>query len=98
MALEPDITVYRDGKLVLLCDAKYKAPSASDHYQMHAYLNGFGMDSGLLLCPGFDSTSVQKLEYMTPDRKVVREVYLPMANLNFTEEYLGSLVREFALH
>jgi 5-methylcytosine-specific restriction endonuclease McrBC regulatory subunit McrC len=32
--LEPDIVISRDGRTLLIADAKYKLPTAADHYQM----------------------------------------------------------------
>lgn len=94
--LEPDIVVSRDASVLLILDAKYKKPSADDHYQMLAYLSAFGIARGVFLAPSFSSNEVEVVEYTTPDRYVVREVYLPMSDLAATEEFLAEVVQKFA--
>jgi 5-methylcytosine-specific restriction endonuclease McrBC regulatory subunit McrC len=91
-SLEPDIVVYKANKLVLICDAKYKAPSAADHYQMQTYLRRFGLRTGILLCPNFEGPKVEERVFEAPDGTIVREIYLPMGDLDITEEFLGTLV------
>jgi 5-methylcytosine-specific restriction enzyme subunit McrC len=93
--VKPDIVVSRDGHTLLIADAKYKQPTASDHYQMNAYLAVNGVKRGLLLSPLSDGDHVLIREYSTPAKIVVREAYLPMSNLNATEEFLASLIERF---
>jgi hypothetical protein len=94
--LEPDIVVSRNGKTLLIADAKYKVPTSGDHYQMHTYLNINGVDRGLLLSPRYDGDEVVVREYATANKVVVREVYLPMRNLALTEEFLVTVIEQFA--
>ncbi|MDO6456288.1 hypothetical protein Q4494_04295 [Celeribacter halophilus] len=94
-SLEPDITVYKDEQIVLLCDAKYKEPTSSDHYQMHAYMRRFGVASGILLCPNFHEDSVTERVFVTPEKQVLREIHLPLTNLRVTEAALASLVHDY---
>lgn len=94
--LIPDIVIQKENQLVLICDAKYKKPDASDHYQMMTYLSSNGLKSGILLSPSFNSNELSIREYATTNNYIVREVYLPMTNLSITEEFLGSIVENFA--
>lgn len=90
--LQPDITISRDGRMLLIADAKYKQPTAGDHYQMHTYLAVNGIKRGLLLAPLYDGNKVVVREYSTTNKTVVREVYLPMGDLMLTEEFLGTVI------
>lgn len=95
-SLEPDIVVYKSNKLVLMCDAKYKVPTAADHYQMQTYLKRFGLRTGILLCPNFEGERVEERVFQTPDDTSIREVYLPMEDLDITEDFLGTLVEKYS--
>lgn len=95
-ALHPDIVISRDGRTLLIADAKYKVPTASDHYQMHTYLNANNIKTGLLLAPNFESKEVIIREFSTVEKVVVKEVYLPMDDLGITENFLGSLSNYFS--
>lgn len=94
--LIPDIVIARNNRTLLIADAKYKVPTAGDHYQMYAYLAVNGVKRGLLLSPLFDGNEVIVREYATSNKVVVRETYLPMINLEATEEFLGTLIERFA--
>lgn len=93
--IEPDIVISRDGKCVLIADAKYKRPSSSDHYQMNSYLTVTEATSGILLAPLYSGSEVILSEYATRHGAVIREAYLPMDNLIATEAFLNSLVERF---
>lgn len=95
--IDPDIVISRDGKILLIADAKYKIPTADDHYQMISYLQVKGVRSGLLLAPLYDGQDVRVREYATTNRTFVREVYLPMKNLPETEAFLGTVIGRFSL-
>jgi len=93
----PDIVVEKDDKIVLIADAKYKAPSATDHYQLVTYMMSYNATRGLLLSPSIDGSTLEVREYQvaaTPN-KVVYEVYLPIRDLNLTETYLRKVVEHF---
>jgi 5-methylcytosine-specific restriction enzyme subunit McrC len=94
--IEPDIVVQRDGRVVLIADAKYKTPTSSDHYQMNAYLGALGISSGVLLCPSMTIGGVQVKDYSTGRGRFVHEAFLPMNNPVSTEEFLAALVERFA--
>jgi len=94
--LQPDITISRSGRTLLIADAKYKRPTASDHYQMHTYLARNGVTRGLLLAPLYEGNEVVVREYSTTDKTVVREAYLPMGDLNVTEAFLGTVIELFS--
>jgi hypothetical protein len=93
--LEPDINISKDGRTLLIADAKYKQPTSGDHYQMHTYLAVNGIKCGIILAPLYEGNEVVVREYSTSDRTIVREVYLPMGDLNTTEEFLGKIVELF---
>jgi 5-methylcytosine-specific restriction endonuclease McrBC regulatory subunit McrC len=93
--LIPDIVVDRNQRTVLIADAKYKVPTASDHYQMATYLAAKHVSSGLLLSPRFDDGEIEIREYATATRVAVREVFLPMNDLEATEKFLGTIVERF---
>lgn len=94
--IDPDIVVSREGKTVLIADAKYKRPTSSDHYQMNSYLSTFGISSGVLLAPLYQGSEVVTKDYATGRGAFVREVYLPMDDLRATEAFLGTLVERYS--
>lgn len=96
--LVPDIVIEKENQIVLIADAKYKVPVASDHYQLITYLAAYQAKRGLLLAPAFGGTSLDIREYevATHPRAVVREIYLPMQDLNVTEMCLREVVERFA--
>lgn len=94
--LEPDISISRDGRTQSIADAKYKQPTSGDHYQMHTYLAVNGIKRGLILAPLYDGSDVVVCEYSTTDKMVIREIYLPMNDLNLTEKFLGTLVEKYS--
>lgn len=55
LEMRPDVTVRRDGRPVLVVDAKWKrpagAPEAADLYQMLAYCTGLGAGRAVLVYP-----------------------------------------------
>lgn len=91
--LQPDITISKDGRTLLIADAKYKQPTAGDHYQMHTYLAVNRIKRGLLLAPLYEGNEVVLREYSTTDKTVVIEVYLPMNNLPLTEDFLRTVLQ-----
>lgn len=95
-SLEPDILIEKNGKVVLVADAKYKSPTGPDHYQMYVYLKRYSAKCGVLICPNFDSSEVRVREYLTPDKLVIRELHVPMDDLDRTEATLASLVRDYS--
>lgn len=95
-SLEPDILIEKRGKVALVADAKYKSPTGPDHYQMYVYLKRYSATCGVLICPNFDSSDVRVREYLTPDKLVIRELHVPMDDLDRTEATLGSLVRDYS--
>jgi 5-methylcytosine-specific restriction endonuclease McrBC regulatory subunit McrC len=90
--LQPDITISKDSRTLLIADAKYKQPTSGDHYQMHTYLAVNGIKRGVILAPLYEGTEVVVREYSTSDKTLVREIYLPMGDLNLTEQFLGTLI------
>lgn len=94
--LLPDIVISKNSAICLIADAKYKKPTASDHYQMSAYLAAHDLKRGILIAPLFSGRSVNVREYSTPNKLVVRELFLPMSDLDATEEALSSLVETFS--
>jgi 5-methylcytosine-specific restriction endonuclease McrBC regulatory subunit McrC len=94
--LIPDVVIRRDNKILLIADAKYKKPTAADHYQMAAYLAAHGVSRGLLLAPLFSGDDLVIKEYATDGKIIVREVYLPMHNLPAVEETLSSILEVFS--
>lgn len=94
--IKPDIVVQRDGRVVLIADAKYKVPTSGDHYQMNAYLGALGTPSGVLLSPSMVMGNVQVKDYSTGRGCHVHEAFLPMNNLETTEAFLAAIVERFA--
>lgn len=90
--ISPDLVISKSGSIKLIADAKYKSPSANDHYQMVAYLQTKGVKSGVLIAPLLNGTEPVIKEYLTPTGLKVRELYLPMANLPLVEDLLGQVV------
>lgn len=91
-SLIPDVLVAKNNDIVLLADAKYKNPTANDHYQMAAYLMGYGKKQGILLAPSFTSDSVTVREYVTPNKVIVREIYIPLHAIEVADEMLSKIV------
>ncbi|EMK3671713.1 hypothetical protein V8132_001938 [Vibrio parahaemolyticus] len=96
-SLEPDVLIERDSKVILIADAKYKIPDSKDHYQMASYLTSFGVQEGVLLAPNMTEDTIKIKEYLTESNQIIREVYLPMANLSETENFLSKLLATFDL-
>jgi len=94
--LQPDIVISKDGRTLIIADAKYKQPTAGDHYQMYVYLTASGIRNGLLLAPAFDAEEVIVKEYCTADKVIIREVFLPMSNLAATEDFIRTAIERFA--
>ena len=87
-ALEPDVLISRGGTAKLIVDAKYKTPSAADHYQMQAYLNAYGLKNGVLGAPSSDGSEPRSYERMTPHGLIVHELEISLEDLEATEAYL----------
>jgi len=94
--LNPDIVISKGGKTLLIVDAKYKKPTAGDHYQINTYLSVNQVKRGILLAPRFEGNDILIREYCTHEKNVIREVYLPMNSLDITESFLDSVVEKFA--
>lgn len=95
--LIPDVIMKKENKPLLIIDAKYKKPDASDHYQMLIYLNSYNLKYGFLIAPNYIGTEIEVKDFLTFDKRVVREIYLPMQNLPLVEETLSSLIRTYSL-
>lgn len=94
--VDPDIVIQREGKTVLIADAKYKIPTSADHYQMNAYLSVFGTNKGVLLSPAMRSGQIIAKAYSTGRGCFVHEAFLPMDNHTATEEFLSTIVERFS--
>lgn len=94
--LIPDIVISRDDEVILIADAKYKKPTGADHYQMASYLTAHKLKRGVLLAPLTEGRRPIVKEYSTADKTIVREIYLPMVDLEATEETLTSLVANYS--
>lgn len=76
--MRPDLTVYREGRPMLVVDAKWKrpagAPSPTDLYQMLAYCTALGVGRAVLVYPGRrDGVQVYPLHH-APIRVEMRTV------------------------
>lgn len=91
-SLQPDIVVSRGEARVLLADAKYKDPTAADHYQMHAYLEHFGVPSGVLLTPADSHSETEPIVRRTKTGRRVVEIGLPLYQLDAAEDRLSRLL------
>lgn len=91
--LEPDLLVSRNGLPLFIADAKYKIPSAADHYQLAVYMHEFDLQTGFLIAPDFDISESRHVEFVRTDRRVVNEIYLPMNDLMAAEHMLKSLIK-----
>lgn len=94
--LQPDMVISKDNQIILIADAKYKKPTAGDHYQMHTYLAVNGVKRGMLISPLFAGNDLEIKEYSTANKMIIREVYLPMSDLAATEEFLGTVIERFS--
>ena len=64
---------------------------------MLAYLATYQFNKGLLIAPLFSGDEPIVKEYVTPKKTSVKEIYLPMNDLNLTESLLSSLLEQFVL-
>lgn len=74
LKIKPDYVLYRDDKIFLTADAKYKNPYTSleghlvinrnDIYQIFAYMKSYGTNKGLLLYPLFKQFDQQENEQL----------------------------------
>lgn len=90
--LMPDVYIEKSGTPLLIIDAKYKKPSASDHYQLIVYLAEHRVNKGVLISPNFHSDEVEIINYKSESGFLVKEIYLPMSNLKRSEEFLTNLI------
>ena len=90
--INPDVVVSRRDTTHLILDAKYKTPTASDHYQALAYLRVFGCDTAYLICPASSSAELSTREFVTPDNLRVVEARLPMHDFPAAENFLRKLL------
>lgn len=88
----PDVYIEKSGTPLLIIDAKYKKPSASDHYQLIVYLAEHRVNKGVLISPNFHSDEVEIINYKSESGFLVKEIYLPMSNLKRSEEFLTNLI------
>jgi len=89
--LNPDIVIWKSGNIWQILDAKYKSPTSGDHYQALAYLRAFDCDAATLLSPANHGQGLAIKSYSTLDGKTVREVFLPIGDIQTTENFLGEL-------
>lgn len=93
--LQPDIVVSLNGKILFIADVKYKVPTSGDHYQINTYLNVNKVEFGFLISPLFNGEDIEIKEYITSNKIIIREVYLPMENLIVTEKFLGTMIKNY---
>lgn len=91
-AIEPDVVIEREQSLVLIADAKYKEPSADDHYQMLAYLSTTGVDRGVLVTPHGSEGRVRIRRHTTPSQLTTVVAGLPMDDLAEAEAFLRDIL------
>lgn len=92
--LFPDIVLSKNGEAVLLADAKYKNPGASDHYQMSAYLTQYEVGRGVLVCPGGDKLVEPIKAFKTAQNLSIFVYPLPLTDLAEAERHLSRLVND----
>ena len=49
-----------------------------------------------MIAPLFEGTEPVLREHSTVEGLIIREIYVPMSNLNKTEEFLGNVIERFA--
>jgi 5-methylcytosine-specific restriction endonuclease McrBC regulatory subunit McrC len=90
--IDPDVVIEREQSLVLIADAKYKEPSADDHYQMLAYLSTTGVSRGVLVTPYGREGKVQLRRRTTPSQLTTVVAGLPMDDLAEAEAFLRDIL------
>lgn len=90
--IDPDVVIEREQSLILVADAKYKEPSADDHYQMLAYLSTTGVSRGVLVTPYGREGKVQLRRLTTSGRLTTTVVGLPMDDLSEAESFLRDIL------
>lgn len=93
--LIPDVVISRDAKTLLVADAKYKEPDASDHYQMHSYLRAFGSTRGLFISPSTVACPEGVREFQASSGQIVSELFLPLNDIKRAENSLSEVLARF---
>lgn len=93
--LQPDVVVEKDGIVQMVLDAKYKNPSADDHYQMVMYLTALNVDRGVLVTPHGGESDAVVTKYQTPSGLRIYELGLPLAVLPTCEELLTAVLSDY---
>jgi len=92
-SLEPDVVIEKDGRCLLVLDAKYKEPSISDHYQMLAYLERFEVDRGVLV--SLSTNSVDELRtFATVSNRQVDILRLNLMNMDQAIQSIVGYLKE----
>lgn len=90
--IDPDVVIEREQSIILIADAKYKEPTADDHYQMLAYLNTTSATRGVLVTPYGHDGEVQLRRRTTPSRLTTVVAGLPMDDLSASEAFLRDIL------
>lgn len=95
--LVPDYVFSKSGKILCLGDAKYKAPDASDYYQLACYLDRYKVSTGVLLAPDFERAELMRTRHDIPDGRTIWVVSLPLRDLDAIEQVVASLLLDLAV-
>jgi 5-methylcytosine-specific restriction endonuclease McrBC regulatory subunit McrC len=93
--LNPDVVIERDGRCVAVLDAKYKAPTSNDHYQMMSYIENFGVKGGALIRPTYAKEIPGVKKFKTSTGKSVDVVSVDLTNLEDAVTDIHNFVRSF---
>ncbi len=90
--IQPDVVIERGQGIVLIADAKYKEPSADDHYQVLAYLGTSRASRAVLVTPHGANGQVQLERHTTANKLTTVVAGLPMDDLEAAEEFLREIL------
>jgi 5-methylcytosine-specific restriction enzyme subunit McrC len=93
--LKPDILISHLNGMALIADVKYKSGDtlpSSDYYQIFTYLERFGVDTAILILPGYLNESIVTSRQISSSTKTVYELRLPLDHWVDAEKSLIELV------
>lgn len=93
--LIPDVLISQQGIVKIILDVKYKprpTVDSSDYYQMNAYLDSYGVDTGLLILPNSYQPGFSLTKRETPKGKKIYELRLPLGDWRQSETILSDTI------
>jgi len=91
--VEPDYLILKNGKVVIIADAKYKSePTTDDFYQVLVYAERYNVTDTLLIYPSWSDKT--RTESFTFKEKQVNIIYYNMLDVEKSEKDLITTIIE----